>query len=435
MEEFSPRRELKFMWITQFHAVLNWVDDESLFPNNSFHGMLPKSLSNLSGLDVLLDVSLNHFTGPVPTNLCSLQDLTYLNLESNRLGTGKVDDLSFLDSLSNCSHLEVLSFCCNKFSGKLPNSIANLSTKLTRLNLGGNKIFGEIPSGIENLVSLNRLSMPANRLTGSIPDSLGKLTNLLEVALWDNQLSGHVPANICSNTQLERLFLDNNRFEGTIPPSLGNCSNLKIVGLSMNQLVGTLPKQLIGLSSLSMQLNLSWNHLTGNLPSEVGNLERIINLDLSNNQLSGEIPSSLGNCLGLQILNLNGNLFEGIIPPSLKSLKGIVNLDISSNNLSGRIPEYLESFASLVYLKISYNDFEGELPNQGIFKKLSAFEVRGNKKLCGGTPRQHLPSCPRPPGSGKQSKRFPLKRLLLIIFGTVFCLIFLGSLFICNFVE
>ncbi|XP_026389281.1 putative receptor-like protein kinase At3g47110 [Papaver somniferum] len=400
-----------------------------LIGGNRFHGLLPKSVSNLSRL-AILDVSENQFTGPVPTNLGSLQDLAYLNIGLNSLGTGEVDDLGFIDSLSNCSHLEVLSFSYNKLSGKLPDSIANLSTKLTNLYMGKNNIFGEIPRGIDNLISLNRLSMAFNRLTGSIPDSIGKLTNLLEVILGDNQLSGHIPSDICNNTQLEELYLENNRLDGTIPQSLGSCGNLKVVVLSMNQLVGTIPKQLIGLSSLSVQLNLSWNQLTGNLPSEVGNLERIFLLDLSNNQLSGEIPSSLKNCLGLRVLFLNGNSFEGIIPPSLKSLKGIQGLDISSNNLSGRVPEYLESFASLGALNISFNDFEGELPKQGIFKNLYASEVRGNKKLCGGIPGLHLPSCPKPPGSKKQSKRFPLKRLLLIIFGTVICVIFLGSFLI-----
>ncbi|KAI3962575.1 hypothetical protein MKW92_006516, partial [Papaver armeniacum] len=50
----------------------------------------------------------------------------------------------------------------NDLSGQLPDSISNLSTKLSRLDMSRNSIFGEIPPGIENLVSLNGLQMGRN---------------------------------------------------------------------------------------------------------------------------------------------------------------------------------------------------------------------------------------------------------------------------------
>ncbi|XP_026382166.1 probable LRR receptor-like serine/threonine-protein kinase At3g47570 [Papaver somniferum] len=101
-------------------------------------------------------------------------------------------------------------------------------------------------------------------------------------------------------------------------------------------------------------------------------------------------------------------------------------LDLSRNKLSGRIPQYLASFASLVYLSLSSNDFEGEVPEEGIFKNISAFSILGNEKLCGGIHKLNLPSCPRI-GYIKQRKHFPLKRLLLIVFGVVILVTILGS--------
>ncbi|KAI3840116.1 hypothetical protein MKX03_003572 [Papaver bracteatum] len=394
---------------------------------NRFSGVLPNSISNLSRL-YRLEVAQNQFTGSVPP-MGNLKNLTVLNIWLNYFGRGDIEDLSFLNSLPNCSKLEILSISDNNFSGKLPDSIANLSTKLTGLYVAGNNLFGKIPPGIGNLVNLNVLGMLENQLTGSIPDFVGKLPNLIIINLSDNQLSGIIPANICNSTQLERIFFSRNRLEGGIPPNFDNCQKMTTLDLSQNQLTGAIPKQLIGLSSITALLNLSGNQLTGDLQSEVGNLERIVQLYLSNNRLSGKIPDSLGKCIGLVHLSLNGNLFEWVIPPTLKNLKGLQKLDMSGNKLSGRIPEYLESFASLRYLNLSSNDFEGEVSKQGIFKNISAFSVLGNDKLCGGIPLLHLPSCPRP-SFEKASKRSPLKRLLLIIFGVVVCVILLGSFLI-----
>ncbi|KAI3840125.1 hypothetical protein MKX03_003581 [Papaver bracteatum] len=399
-----------------------------LLGGNNFSGVLPNSISNLSRLSAL-QLSGNRFIGSVPPNLGNLKNLTILNIERNYLGRGDVDDLSFLNSLPNCSKLGILSISYNNFSGKLPDSIANLSTKLTRLYVGYNKIFGEIPPGIGNLVNLDLLGMRSNQLTGSIPDFVGKLPRLIVINLSANQLSGTIPSNICNSTRLERIFLSTNTLQGGIPPTFGNCQKIIVLDLAQNQLTGPIPKQLVGLSSITGSLDLSGNQLTGDLPIEVGNLERIVQLYLSNNRLSGKIPDSLGKCIGLEGLSLDGNLFEWVIPPSLKNLKGLQKLDMSGNKFSGQIPGYLESFASLRYLNLSSNDFEGEVPKQGIFKNLSAFSVLGNDKLCGGIPLLHLPSCPRP-SSDKKSKRSPLKRLLLIIFGVVTCVILLGSFLI-----
>ncbi|RZC90441.1 hypothetical protein C5167_029574 [Papaver somniferum] len=395
---------------------------------NRFSGVLPNSISNLSRLSKL-GLSDNQFTGSVPSNLGNLKNLTVLNIEKNYLGREEVDNLSFLNSLPNCSKLAILSIYDNHFSGQLPVSIANLSTKLRGLYVGKNNIFGEIHPGIENLINLNVLGMQGNQLTGSIPVFVGKLPNLIYFSLSDNQLSGKIPSNICNNTQLSKIDFSINRLQGGIPPNFGNCQKMMVLELAQNQLTGPIPKELIGLSSITGGVDLSGNQLTGYLPSEVGNLERIVDLRLSNNRLSGKLPDSLGKCIGLEGLSLDGNLFEWVIPPSLKNLKGLQKLDMSGNNFSGQIPGYLESFASLGYLNLSSNDFEGEVPKQGIFKNIRAFSVLGNDKLCGGIPLLHLPSCPRP-SFEKASKRSPLKRLLLIIFGVVVCVILMGSFLI-----
>ena len=52
---------------------------------------------------------------------------------------------------------------------------------------------------------------------------------------------------------------------------------------------------MIGAASKNLRsLSLRGNHLSGGIPSDLGNLDHLLNLDLSGNQLSGEIPSKLG---------------------------------------------------------------------------------------------------------------------------------------------
>ncbi|XP_077232675.1 uncharacterized protein LOC143870049 [Tasmannia lanceolata] len=320
---------------------LQWL----LMDVNLFTGPIPVSLCNASRLSILM-FSNNSFSGFLPMNLGSLQDLYALSIGGNQLGSrGKSNDMIFLTSLTNCSDLHYLSLDCNYLSGSLPGYIANLSTQLTYLTLGRNQIFGSIPSGIENLVGLTALGVERNFLTGIIPVGLGKLNKLQALALHTNGLYGQIPSSLGNITRLFALDLSENKLQGGIPASPGNC----------------------------------------------GYLEELF---LHRNSLSGEIPNTLGNCLSLEYLYMDHNLFQGTIPSSLGSLKGIRELDLSHNNLSGKIPEYLEKFHFLEYLNLSFNDLEGEVPKEGIFRKASAISAYGNNKLCGGILELQLPACP-----------------------------------------
>ena len=193
---------------------------------------------------------------------------------------------------------------------------------------------------------------------------------------------------------------------------------MQILDISQNNLSGFIPPQLIGLSSLSILLDLSHNSFIGKLPFEVGNLKNINQLDISENNLSWEIPSSIGNCLSLEYLSLQGNSFEGSLPSSMAFLKGLQFLDVSRNNLSGLIPKGLEKLPFLKDLNISFNDIEGEVPTKGVFKNASAISMIGNTKLCGGVPQLMLPPCPVEVMKPTKSLSFKLK---ISIIGVVVC--------------
>ncbi|OIW01169.1 hypothetical protein TanjilG_10330 [Lupinus angustifolius] len=364
-----------------------------LCESNNFIGEIPRSLVNASKLETL-GFGINGFTGRVPDNLGLLRRLTYLNFQENGLGSGRVGDLSFLDSLVNCTVLEFLGLHYNNFGGELPISIANLSTQLNTFNIGSNRIHGNIPAGIGNLESMASLALELNNLTGSIPDSLGMLQNLQVLFLGDNQFSGRIPFSIGNLSSLTKIHMELNYFEGSIPSSLGNCQKLLVLGLYGNKLTGTIPKEVMGLSSLAAFLDVSYNSLSGTLPTEVGKLVHLGLLDLSENKFSGVIPSSLGSCTSLVTLYLQGNYFEGNIPHTLQNLRALQDLDLSCNNLSGKIPKFLGDFKLLQHLNLSYNDLEGDIPTNGIFKNnATAIAINGNNKLCGGVLELILPAC------------------------------------------
>ncbi|XP_026656656.2 receptor kinase-like protein Xa21 [Phoenix dactylifera] len=377
---------------------------------NQFHGPIPVSLCNASGLQ-MLDLSNNSFSGLVPSNLGSLQNLSDLNIGWNQL---QAHDWSVFSSLTNCSVLETLILAQNKFEGRLPSSVGNLSTQLAWLSIGDNQISGPIPAEIGNLVSLTVLFLDRNLFMGEIPETIGKLQNLHVMYLSGNKLSGPIPSTFGNLTQLNELYMQENELSGSIPASFGNCRNLELLNLSHNALIGSIPRELVGISLLAQYLDLSHNYLTGPMPMEVDNLVNLGRLDVSENRLSGGIPSTLGACQLLEHLYMQGNFFEGSIPQGLESLKGMVDLDLSQNNMSGPIPDFFRSLRSLQYLNLSFNDLEGEVPKGGIFDNATEISVLGNRRLGGGDPALQLPPC-----HVKGSKRTFLKVAIPVAGATI----------------
>ncbi|XP_061999828.1 probable LRR receptor-like serine/threonine-protein kinase At3g47570 [Rosa rugosa] len=395
---------------------------------NELSGQFPASFSNSSHLQIL-DIPNNFFVGQIPSSIGNLPDLRWLGLSTNNLGSNSSNDLGVVTSLTNCSKLEVLDMSENNFGGILPNSVANLSTQLTKLYFGVNHISGMIPAALANLNNLIVLDLHDNLFTGVIPTSFSKFQKLQKLGLDVNRLSGQIPSSIGNLTQLFQLLLEENNLEGSIPQSIGNCQNLQYMTVSHNSLSGNIPPQVIGLSSLSLLLNLSQNSLTGNLPVEVGKLKNINTLDISDNNLSGEIPDIIGTCLGLQFLFLQGNLFQGIIPSSLASLKNLEYLDLSRNNFSGKIPKNLQTLPFLLHLNLSFNNLEGEVPKEGAFRNTSAILLVGNPKLCGGVSELQLPACPVKAPNQRKSHGFNLKLTVSLVAGCSLLFAFLFALY------
>jgi serine/threonine protein kinase/Leucine-rich repeat (LRR) protein len=412
---------------------------------NRFTGTLPLSLTNLSMLQTLY-AGFNSFVGIIPSGFSRLQDLESLFLDDNMLEANNEEEWAFIDSLANCSGLQTLSVGWNRLAGKLPGSLANLSTNLQWLQIPYNNISGIIPSDIGNLGSLQMLDFRINLLTGVIPESTGKLTSLQKLGLISNSLSGRLPSSIGNLSSLLQLYANDNSLHGPIPPSIGNLSKLLGLDLSYNKLSGLIPTEIMELPSISTDLGLSNNMLEGPLPLEVGSLVHLGQLSLSGNNLSGEIPDAISNCRAMEILSMDGNSFQGSIPATFKNMVGLTVLNLTDNklngsipgnlatltnlkemylghnNLSGTIPESLGNSKSLLRLDLSYNNLQGEIPKEGVFTNLSGLSIVGNNAICGGIPQLHLPKCP---SSCAKNKRKGMPKFLKISIPTIGSLILL----------
>ncbi len=122
-------------------------------------------------------------------------------------------------------------------------------------------------------------------------------------------------------------------------------SKLSNLDLSSNRYTGNIPTQLRNMNGIN-SLNLSANQLTGTIPDELGDLIYILYLDLSSNRLTGSIPAWFENFTWLESLSLSSNLFSGNIPPELGNMSWLFVLDLSDNYLIGDVPASFTQLAT-----------------------------------------------------------------------------------------
>ncbi len=145
-----------------------------------------------------------------------------------------------------------------------------------------------------------------------------------------------------------KLCLSNKQLTGQIPSELGNLTKLQKLSLCWNQLTGPIPSELGQLNQLKT-LFLFGNQLTGEIPKELGQLTELQNLYLEHNQLTGEIPTELGQLTELQKISLSRNKLTGAIPPKLGQLTKLQYLSLYNNQLTGPTPPELNRIGLTVY--------------------------------------------------------------------------------------
>ncbi|EMS63184.1 LRR receptor-like serine/threonine-protein kinase FLS2 [Triticum urartu] len=173
------------------------------------------------------------------------------------------------------------------------------------------------------------------------------------------------------------LGVDINNLTGQIPSCIGDLDKLQIFEAFMNNLDGELPPSFAKLTQMK-SLDLSANKLSGSIPQEIGNFSHLWILQMWENRFSGPIPSELGrfgansltggipedlfDCGSLRTLDLAWNNFTGGLNRRVGQLGELRRLHLQWNALSGTIPEEIGNLTNLIDLKLGGNRFAGRIP-------------------------------------------------------------------------
>jgi hypothetical protein len=318
---------------------------------NLLEGEIPIEISNMTSLEIM-DLSQNKLTGSIPY-FSSLTSLSFLYLQKNDL-TGSIPI-----ELSRNSHLQLLDLRENKLSGKIPNWIDKFS-ELRVLLLGGNNFEGDIPIQLCQLQEIYIMDLSRNMLNASIPSCFQNLSFGMKQYDVDYSPSFKVSTY---NSYLYSLSIPYEHY-------LVNAS-----------LINQQPLYDPMYEGINLEVEFRTKHNYYFYKGKV--LENMTGLDLSCNRLTGIIPSQIGNLQRIKALNLSHNYLSGPIPITFSNLTQIESIDLSYNNLNGKLPSQLTQLNFLSIFNVSYNNLSGTPPSTGQFGDFDEENYRGNSDLCG----------------------------------------------------
>ncbi|KAJ6886706.1 receptor-like protein Cf-9 [Populus alba x Populus x berolinensis] len=197
------------------------------FNGNQLKGVIPPSIINCVNLE-FLDLGNNMIDDTFPSFLETLPKLEVVVLRSNKLhGSLKEYFNNFKAMMSVAQDMDYMR----------PKNISTYYVYSVTLAWKGSEIeFSKIQ------IALATLDLSCNKFTGKIPESLGKLKSLIQLNLSHNSLIGYIQPSLGNLTHLESLDLSSNLLAGRIPLQLVDLIFLEVLNLSYNQLEGPIPQ-------------------------------------------------------------------------------------------------------------------------------------------------------------------------------------------------
>ncbi|RVW13675.1 Leucine-rich repeat receptor-like serine/threonine-protein kinase BAM2 [Vitis vinifera] len=243
--------------------------------------------SSVPNLQVLSLYSC-HLSGPIHYSLKKLQSLSRIRLDDNNIAApvSRIP-LQFLkfDSL-------VAQFLWI-YMEHFPEKIFQVPT-LQTLDLSYNKLLqGSLPEFPQG-ACLETLVLSVTKFSGKLPNSIANLKRLTRIELADCDFSGSIPTVMANLTQLVFLDFSHNKFSGAIP-SFSLSKNLTQIDLAHNNLTGQISSShWDGFVNL-VTIDFCYNSRYGNLPMPLFSFPSLQKIKLNNNQFSGpfgEFPAT-----------------------------------------------------------------------------------------------------------------------------------------------
>jgi len=311
-------------------SVKNGAVIELNLSGNALSGTFPTYIGSFPKL-AKLDLSNNKLTGEVAMGLSSLSLLTKLDISNNRLeGNPTI-------ALSGLFNLEDLGLGGNKFTIPDVNGLLQNFNNIRILNAADLDL-SNIPSKIFTFNNLETLILDNNPIPNNSYGNLSGLPRLTIISLAGTGLS-QIPTQVSQSTQITNLNLSNNNITELNTSGLSTLTNLEWLSLENNQL-SQIPTQIASLKKVKT-LNLGRNKISGSLAT-IATLSELQQLFLNNNQLSGNFPSILLGMPKLLMVNLNSNQLTGELPDQLPAITHISNNRFSKTDLENYIVDFTE---------------------------------------------------------------------------------------------
>ncbi|XP_057454262.1 receptor-like protein EIX2 [Lotus japonicus] len=363
--------------------------------HNKLSGTLPPKPRQRMKLEYygMWDFSFNNLYGPLPP----FPGLRNLVLSNNRF-SGSLSsfcasyplELTYLDLSSNL--LEgPLSNCWGKFQN------------IEYLNLAKNKLSGRISKSFGTLQQMMSLHLNNNNFSGTLPEWLGHhMHHLIVLSLRANKFQGKLPINLCNLPFVQVLDLSQNNITGEISPCLNQINTFSDIQFLRKRISQNSPilEEIVDYGLFFEKATLAWK---GEDMEYGKNLGLMTTIDLSCNHLTGDIPQSITKLVALAGLNLSRNKLTGFIPSKIGQMERLESLHLSRNYLYGRMPESFPNLSFLSYMDLSFNNLSGKIPLGTQLQSFDASTYIGNNGLCGPPLTNHCP------GDATSSAKIPDK--------------------------
>lgn len=403
-------RNIQYLSITQYPSD----DGSSEDVGCGIIGQVPTVWGGQMKPMLVLDLSGNALTGPLPTTFSAMAQMQELYLQNNRFDNKIPRQWKMLSRLT---HLDLSG---NLLTGAVPLDFdgPGLTYGLEVFRLDDNRgMTGCVPlgsftrlsysnTGITGLCSATRLSIEAgqvqvvNKLLSPLLNADGNWTNVvtqfinrnnaayLKEWITNGQSNGLIPANDARGTLTMALtiidgttYITSVRCTGggmdlsVLPafvkglPRLDTFSCIDCTFNTRNTTASSLPANLPDFAHAYFKtLTIGRSRVVGKVPASWGGLQYLTKLELYNNSLTGLLPAELGNMPSLTSLNLAFNRLRGNLPQAWGTgrLPSDFQIEATGNTgLTGSVPSTWARFTGSI--RLEKTGIKGCVPDQLVY--------------------------------------------------------------------